>query len=78
MRWGFLAAPGLSLVAAGGDYSSLQCSGFSLRWFLLLWNTSSRAQASVVMAHELSCPMAYGIFLDQGSNLYALHWQVDF
>ena len=31
----------LSLVAAGGGYSSLGCRGFSLRW-LLLWSTGSR------------------------------------
>ena len=31
---------------------------------------------SVVVAHGLSCSMAYGIFLDQESNLCLLHWQV--
>ena len=30
-----------------------------------------------VMAHELSCPAARGILLDQGSNLCSLHWQAD-
>ena len=30
------------------------------------------------MAHGLSCSAAFGIFLDQGSNLRLLHWQVDF
>ena len=35
------------------------------------------AQASVVVAHGLSCPVAYGIFLDQGWNLCPLRWQVD-
>ena len=33
------------------------------------------AWASVVVAHRLSCPVACGIFLDQGWNLYPLHWQ---
>ena len=33
---------GFSLVAVGGGYSSLQCTGFSLRWLLLLWSTGSR------------------------------------
>ena len=28
--------------------------------------------------HGLSCFVACGIFLDQGSNPYPLHWQVDF
>ena len=33
--------------------------------------------ASVVVAHQPSCPMACGISLDQGWNLCPLHWQVD-
>ena len=32
---------------------------------------------SVVEAYGLSCPMACGIFQDQGSNPCPLHWQVD-
>ena len=36
-----------------------------------------RVQASVVTVHGLTCPKACGIFPDQGSNPYALHWQVD-
>ena len=40
--WVFLAAHGLSLVAASGGYSSLWCAGFSWRWLLLLWSTGSR------------------------------------
>ena len=44
LRWVFVAARGLSLVAASGGYSSLRgatsrCGGFSL------WSTGSRAQA---------------------------------
>ena len=31
---------------------------------------------TVVVAHGLSCPAVCGIFLDQGSNLCPLHWQV--
>ena len=38
----FVAAGGLSLVAASGGYSSLRCVGFSLRWLLLLWSMGSR------------------------------------
>ena len=59
--WVFVAAHGLSLVAASGGYSSLWCAGFLLRWFLLLRSTGSRragfsscgAQASVVVARGL-------------------------
>ena len=40
--WVFAAARGLSLVEESGGYSSLWCTGFSLRWLLLLQNTGSR------------------------------------
>ena len=59
--WVFVAACGLSLVAASRGYSSLRCAGFSLRWLLLLRSTGSRcgaqalgAWASVVVACGLS------------------------
>ena len=42
LHWVFIAARGLSLVAGSGGYSSLRCTGFSLRWLLLLWSTGSR------------------------------------
>ena len=42
LRWVFIAACGLSLVAASGGYSSLRCMGFSFRWLLLLWSTDFR------------------------------------
>ena len=42
LHWVFAAACGLSLVAASRGYSSLQCTGFSLRWLLLLWSTGFR------------------------------------
>ena len=32
---------------------------------------------SVVVTHGLSCPVACGIFLNQGSNPCPLHWQAD-
>ena len=47
----------------------MQRVGFSL-WCLLLWSTGSRV-------HRLSSSVACGIFLDQGLNLYLLHWQAD-
>ena len=34
-------------------------------------------RASVVVVQGLSCPMACGILLDQGSNLCPLHWEAD-
>ena len=42
LHWVFVAARRLSLVVASWGYSSLQCAGFSLQWFLLLWSTGSR------------------------------------
>ena len=36
-----------------------------------------QSAVSVVVAHGLSCSVACGIFLDQGSNLCPLHWQAD-
>ena len=77
LRWVFVAACGLSLVAASRGYSSLRCVGFSLWWFLLLWSTGSKHLGSVVVAHGLSCSGACGIFPDQGSNPCPLRWQPD-
>ena len=42
LHWVFVAARGLSLVAASGGYSLLWCVGFSLQWLLLLRSTGSR------------------------------------
>ena len=37
----------------------------------------SRAQAQIVVSEGLSYSTVCGISLDQGSNPYLLHWQVD-
>ena len=42
LRWVFVAACRLSLVVASGGYSSLQCTGCSLWWLLLLQSPGSR------------------------------------
>ena len=68
---------GLSLVAASGGHSSSRCAGLSLSWPLLLRSTGSRCTGSVVVAHGPSCPVACGIFPDQGSNPCPVHWQAD-
>ena len=70
--WVFVAAPGLSLVAVSGVYSSSRRASFSLQWLLLLRRMISRLVGSVVVAHGLSCSVACGIFPDQGSNPCAL------
>ena len=56
LRWVFVAACGLSLVAVSGGYSLLWCTGFSLWWLPLLQSTGSRRAGSVVVAQGLrSC-----------------------
>ena len=54
LHWVFIAARGLSLVAASRGYSSLQCAGFSLRWLLFCGARALGAWASVVVAGGLS------------------------
>ena len=78
--WVFFAACRLSLVAESGGYSLLRCTGFSLRWLLLLQSTGSRhvgfsSCSSWALERRLSscgawasCSAACGIFPDQGSN----------
>ena len=44
LRWVFVYAHRLSLVAASGGYSLVRCMGFSLQWLFFLWLTGSRAQ----------------------------------
>ena len=46
LHWVLISACGLSLVAASGSYSSLQCAGFSLWWLFLLRSTGSRCTGS--------------------------------
>ena len=42
LRWVFVTARGLSLVALIGGCSSLQCAVFSCQWLLLLQSMDSR------------------------------------
>ena len=50
------------------------CIGSSFLGIGFLWLQSP---ASAVVALGLSCSIAHGIFLDQGSKPFALHWQAD-
>ena len=59
LRWVFVAVHRLSLAVASGGYSSLQCTGFSLRWLLLLRSMGSRhagfgSCGSLALEHRLS------------------------
>ena len=42
-----------------------------------VWAQQLRFPGPGAQAHRVSCSMACGIFLDQGSNPCILHWQVD-
>ena len=58
------------------------CSGFSLHRLQGAWAsvdeaTGLQSTGTIVVVYRLSCSWACGIFLDQGSNLCLLHWQVN-
>ena len=78
LPWIFVAACRLfSSCVQAGLTLQLWRAGLSVWWLLLLWSMGSRHVGSVVVAHGLSGPVACGIFLDQGSNQGALHWQAN-
>ena len=59
------------LFIFGCNASSLLCASVSVWWLLL------QSMSSAVAVHGLKCSAACGIFLDQGSNPYPLHWEAD-
>ena len=61
LRWVFVVACGLSLVAASGGYSSLRCVGFSLQWLLLLWSIGSRCMGFSSCSRRPSVAAARGL-----------------
>ena len=75
LQVGILLLRGYSPVVASWGYSLLWwCSVFSPQWLLLL---SMGSRACKLVGHGLCCPVACGIFLDQGLNPCPLHWQAD-
>ena len=62
----------LSLVMVSGGYSLVVVGGLLIAVASLV-----AVHGSVDVAPRFRCPMAHGIFLDQGSNPSPLHWQVD-
>ena len=74
--WGLCRCAGFSLAAEAGAaliaVCASHCGGVSCCGARALGRT-----ASVFVAHRLSSSVACGIFLDQGLNLYLLHWQAD-
>ena len=59
------------LLSGCGMWSS-PCGGFSC-----CKAENSRGVGSIVVAHQLSCPVARGSSLGEQSNLCSLHWQVN-
>ena len=75
--WVFVAVQGLSLVAESGGSSLVAVCR-------LLIMVASRRRAQAIehagfrsCVHRPSCPVARGVFLDEGLNPCALHKQVD-
>ena len=72
-EWGLLQLVDGPLTAAASLLAglSLQCPASAA--------VARRLQGtgSIFVAHGLSCPVARGIFLNQGSNLCLLYWQAD-
>ena len=68
---------GLSLVAASRAHSVAVRRLLTAVSFLAAEHGALGTQPSVDVVHELSWPMACGIFLNQGSNPCPLHWHVD-
>ena len=46
-------------------------------WASVVPAPGPQSTGSIVVVHGSSCLPACGILLDQGSNLFFLHWQVD-
>ena len=67
--WAFSSC-GKQWLLSGCSAQASLCFSCCGAWTLGAW-------ASLVVVHGFSCSMARGIFLDQGSNLCPLHWQVD-
>ena len=67
---------GLSLVAASG-FLRVVASLAVEHGFEGAQSSVVAAAGSVVEAHRPSCPMACGIFVDQGLNPCALHFKAD-
>lgn len=66
-----------SLAVASVALISLACTPRLLIALTPLAASTGADMGSAVLISSLSCPMACGIFTDQGWNLRPSHWQVD-
>ena len=74
--WVFVAVHGFSLLTVHGCYSLVLCS-LLIGVAPLVLEHRLQSEGSEAVVHGLSCPMACGIFLDQGLNLCPLQWLAD-
>ena len=76
-----LAAVSGLLIAVASLLVEHRLSVFGLNncgmWASVVAAQGLQSTGSIVVAHELSCCMVCGVFLDQGLNPCFLHWQVD-
>ena len=70
---GLRCCVGFSLVVASGGCSVVTASRLPVVVASLVVAHGLRGTGSGVVVHGLSCPMACGIFLNQGLNLCLLH-----
>ena len=76
LYWVSIAVHGLSLVVAVGDYSLVAVHELLIGVVSLVAERGLPSmQASAVGTHGLSCSVASGLFMDQGSNSCPLHWR---
>ena len=68
---------GLSLGVVRRGYSILVVCGLLIAVAPLVAELGLEAWASEVALFGLSCSVACGVFPNQGSNLFPLHWQAD-
>ena len=77
---------GFSLVAMHltshcGDFSCCRAQALGLQWLphvgSVVMVPRLQSTGSIAVVHGHSCPMACGIFPDQGLNPCLLHWQMD-
>ena len=73
-RWGPLSSCGAWASQCSGFSCGARAVGHVDSVVATCWLQST---GSIVVLHGLSCAKACGIFPEQGSNLYLLHWQVD-
>ena len=76
LHWVFIAMHRHS-SSCGKQTLLSSCGGWASHCVTSLVEHRFKGTCSVVVAHGPHCPMACGVFLDQGLKLCPLHWQAD-